>query len=122
MEATSLPPKGEAMRTTASMIRCQPFPILIAFTLLFVGLASGVVAQTQEHKPGVAASPVAASPVAATETPSSELPTTGVSGSSWEGPNWGVRLTWDPAEWNVEDEYITPGYDGLQLGTPISTV
>jgi hypothetical protein len=100
-----------------STICRQPLPILIACSVLLLSFISGVSAQTQEHKPGA---PV--SPVAGTATPSDELPTTGVSGSTWEGPNFGVRLTWDPAEWNVEDEYVNPGYDGLQLGTSISTV
>ncbi len=98
-------------------LRLKPLPILIAFVFLFHSLVNIVSAQTQEHKPG---SP--ASPVAGTEVPSDELPTSGVSGSSWEGPNFGVRLNWDPAEWSVEDEYINPGYDGLQIGTSISTV
>jgi hypothetical protein len=105
------------MRTPASTIRHQPLPILIAFTLLLFSSIAGVGAQTQEHKPGVPGSPPAG-----TEVPGDELPTTGVSGSTWEGPSWGVRLTWDPAEWSVEDEFITEGYDGLQLGTDISTV
>jgi hypothetical protein len=95
----------------------QPIPILIALAVLLVGLAGGANAQTQEHKPGAQASPVPA-----TEVSSNELPSSGVSGSAWEGPNFGVRLSWDPAEWSVEDEYIDPGYDGLQLGTSISTV
>lgn len=95
----------------------QPIQILMAFAILFLSLINGVNAQTQEHKPGTPASPVAG-----TEVPSDELPTSGVSGSTWEGPNTGVRLSWDPAEWSVEDEYVNPGYDGLQLGTSISTV
>ncbi len=48
--------------------------------------------------------------------------TTGVSGSSWQGPNFGVRIRWDPAVWSVEGEFIDVEYDGLQIGTPISTV
>src|SRR5918996_987879 len=42
--------------------------------------------------------------------------------SSWQGPNFGVRIHWDPAVWSVEGESIEEGYDGLQIGTPISTV
>jgi hypothetical protein len=33
-----------------------------------------------------------------------------------------VRIRWDPAVWSVEGEFIDAGYDGLQIGTPISTV
>jgi len=33
-----------------------------------------------------------------------------------------VRIHWDPAIWSVEGESIAEGYDGLQIGTPISTV
>jgi hypothetical protein len=91
--------------------------IMIATTVVSVGWLNGVSAQTQEHKPGAPSSPVAG-----TAVPSNELPSTGVSGSTWEGPNFGVRLSWDPAEWNVEDEVVAEGYDGLQLGTSLSTV
>ena len=31
-------------------------------------------------------------------------------------------FSWDPAVWSVEGEFIDEGYDGLQIGTPISTV
>ena len=73
-------------------------------------------AQTQEPKPEIPATPVAE-----TEQPS-ELAESGVSGDSWQGPNWGVRIAWDAAEWVVEAESIVPGYDGLQIGTPRTTV
>jgi hypothetical protein len=33
-----------------------------------------------------------------------------------------VRIHWDPEVWSVEGESIEEGYDGLQIGTPISTV
>jgi hypothetical protein len=33
-----------------------------------------------------------------------------------------VRIHWDPAVWSVEVESIDEGYDGLQIGTPQSTV
>jgi len=95
----------------------QLLPIPLAFVLVLCSLTTDVSAQTQEHKPGTPATPAAG-----TQVPSDELPSSGVSGSAWEGPNFGVRLSWDSAEWNVEDEYINPGYDGLQLGTSISTV
>jgi hypothetical protein len=85
--------------------------------LILTGLASVVGAQSQEPKPDLPATPVssAASPAAA------DAPT-GISGSSWQGPNFGVRIRWDPAVWSVEAESIDEGYDGLQIGTPISTV
>lgn len=84
---------------------------------LLAGLAPVVGAQSQEPKPDLPATPVSppASPVA-------DDATTGVSGSSWQGPNVGVRIRWDPAVWSVEAEFIDEGYDGLQIGTPISTV
>jgi len=85
--------------------------------LLSISLASGTFAQSQEPKPALPATPVAQP-----ESPVSGEATTGVSGSSWQGPNFGVRIHWDPAVWSVEGESIEEGYDGLQLGTPISTV
>jgi hypothetical protein len=33
-----------------------------------------------------------------------------------------VSVTWDPAEWTVEDEYLTRGFDGLRIGTDRSSV
>jgi hypothetical protein len=85
--------------------------------LLSTGVATGAFAQSQEPKPDLPATPVATtgSTVAASAD-------TGVSGSSWQGPNFGVRVRWDPAVWFVEAEFIDEGYDGLQIGTPISTV
>src|SRR5215218_10450438 len=91
---------------------------ILAVAMLFsIGLATVTVAQSQEPKPALPATPVA--PV---ESPVSSDATTGVSGSSWQGPNYGVRIHWDPAVWSVEGESIAEDYDGLQLGTPISTV
>jgi hypothetical protein len=91
--------------------------IYVVVMLLSTGLATVAVAQSQEPKPALPATPVAqpASPA------SGEAPT-GVSGSSWQGPNFGVRVHWDPAVWSVEGESIGEGYDGLQIGTPSSTV
>jgi hypothetical protein len=91
--------------------------IYVVVMLLSAGSATVAVAQSQEPKPALPATPVAqpASP-ASGETP------TGVSGSSWQGPNFGVRIHWDPAVWSVEGESIDEGYDGLQIGTPSSTV
>ena len=91
--------------------------IFVVVMLLSIGLATGAVAQSQEPKPALPATPVAQP-----ASPASTEATTGVSGSSWQGPNFGVRIHWDPAVWSVEGESIEEGYDGLQLGTPISTV
>jgi hypothetical protein len=91
--------------------------ILAIAVLLSTGLATVVGAQSQEPKPDLPATP-AATP----ESPVSGEAATGVSGSSWQGPNFGVRIRWDPAVWSVEGEFIDVGYDGLQIGTPISTV
>jgi hypothetical protein len=91
--------------------------IFAVVVLLSTGLAAVAGAQSQEPKPDLPATPVA--------TPQSQAPdgaATGVSGSSWQGPNFGVRIRWDPAVWSVEAEFIDIGYDGLQIGTPISTV
>lgn len=89
-----------------------------ALTLLLATvLLPRAAAQTQEPKPEILATPVAES-----GHQGSELPESGVSGDTWQGPNWGVRLAWDPAEWAVEAESIVPGYDGLQIGTPRTTV
>ena len=91
--------------------------IYIVAMLLSTGLATVAVAQSQEPKPALPATPVAQP-----ESPASAEATTGVSGSSWQGPNFGVRIHWDPAVWSVEVESIDEGYDGLQIGTPSSTV
>jgi len=88
--------------------------IFVVVMLLSIGLATGAVAQSQEPKPALPATPVAQP-----ASPASTEATTGVSGSSWQGPNFGVRIHWDPAVWSVEGESIEEGYDGLQLGTPI---
>ena len=91
--------------------------ILAVVILLSTGLATLADAQSQEPKPDLPATPVA-SP----ESPVSDEAATGVSGSSWQGPNFGVRIRWDPAVWSVEGEFIDVEYDGLQIGTPISTI
>jgi hypothetical protein len=91
--------------------------ILTVATLLSIGLTTVAVAQSQEPKPELPATPVSLP-----ATPASAEMATGVSGSSWQGPNFGVRIEWDPDVWSVEGEFIDEGYDGLQIGTPISTV
>lgn len=90
--------------------------VVVAICLAF-GAIIAASGQSQEPKPGLPATPVAPSDSDAVATP-----VTGVSDSSWEGPNWGVRVTWDPAVWSVEGELIDAGYDGLQIGTPASTI
>jgi hypothetical protein len=85
--------------------------------LLSTGLATAAVAQSQEPKPALPATPVVQP-----GGPVSGEAITGVSGSSWQCPNFGVRIHWDPAIWSVEVESIDEGYDGLQIGTPRSTV
>jgi hypothetical protein len=91
--------------------------IFVVLMLLSTGLAAGALAQSQEPKPALPATPVAQ-----LGTPASGETITGVSGSSWQGPNFGVRIHWDPEVWSVEAESVDEGYDGLQIGTPISTV
>ncbi len=91
--------------------------IYVVVMLLSTGLATVAVAQSQEPKPALPATPVAQP-----DSPASDEETTGISGTSWQGPNFGVRIHWDPAVWSVEGESIGEGYDGLQIGTPNSTV
>jgi hypothetical protein len=90
--------------------------IFLLVVFLSLGGFSFASAQSQEPKPALPATPVAEE-----DLPTPWATTTGVSGSSWQGPNWGVSVSWDPAVWNVEGEFIDVGYDGLQIGTPIST-
>lgn len=84
---------------------------------LFFGAGIAVVGQSQEPKPGSRGTPIAPPEASVAGTPVS-----GVSDASWEGPNWGIRVAWDPEIWSVEGELIDAGYDGLQIGTPGSTV
>lgn len=91
--------------------------IFVVVLLLSIGLATVAAAQSQEPKPALPATPVDQP-----TSPDSGEAATGVSGSSWQGPNFGVRIHWDPAVWSVQGESIEEGYDGLQLGTPNSTV
>lgn len=98
------------------------FPIhrllALALALSLTGAAAQWAgAQSQEPKPTPAATP-AGRP----DDPEADLPQTGVTGSRWEGPNHGISVEWDPALWTVAGEDVVPGYDGLQIGTPASTV
>ena len=95
----------------------RPLQMLSLAVLISLGAAGIAGAQSQEPKPVLPATPVSG-----TELPSADAATTGVSGSSWTGPSWGVSLSWDPADWTVAAEFIDAGYDGVQLGTPQSTV
>ena len=91
--------------------------ILSLAVLVSLGFANFVGAQSQEPKPVLPATPVASGEA----TPASGAPS-GLTGSSWTGPNWGVSVSWDPSTWTVEAEFVDAGYDGLQIGTPLSTV
>jgi hypothetical protein len=88
--------------------------------LLAIGAVYVASAQSQEPRPGATTN--MATPAVGQEDSITGLPETGVIDSSWQGPNWGLRLAWDPATWTVENELIERGYDGLQLGTSASTV
>jgi hypothetical protein len=104
---------------TRPLTICRFAAVLIA-ACLALGAIVAVNGQSQEPKPkpgGIPATPVAPRDAQAVATPA-----TGVSGTSWEGPNWGVRVSWNPAVWSVEGELIDAGYDGLQIGTPASTI
>lgn len=93
--------------------------VMVASCLTF-GAIIAANGQSQEPKPKPGEP--SATPVAIRDIEAIATPVTGVSDSSWEGPTWGVRLSWDPAVWSVEGELIDAGYDGLQIGTPASTV
>ncbi len=104
-----------------------------AVAALLVGLALAPVAgaQSQEPKPitpgqeptgMLDATPVAGGTLVGTPEPGPTQPTSGVAGSTYTSPTWGYSLSWDPASWRVEGEVSEGGYDGLQLGTPRSTV
>lgn len=100
---------------------------------LLVGLALAPTsgAQSQEPKPippgqEPTGALVAVQPgegeAAGTPDVASQPGVSGVVGSSYTSPAWGYSLSWDPAVWTVEAESADPGYDGLQLGTPRSTL
>lgn len=106
------------MRTSSSVARGSR--AIVMSLLLLLGLVSAVAAQSQEPKPGSATSTT--TPTADSGAPEIDQPATGVDGASWLGPTWGLGVTWDPAIWNVENELLDDAYDGLQIGTPRSTV
>ena len=101
--------------------RRRGLTVTLIATVFFSAALTLSAAQTQEPKPD-APSPSPVSQQQQQQPPPAGDSVTGVDGATWEGPNWGVRLSWDPAEWSVEAESIQPGYDGLQIGTPRTTV
>ncbi|MCA9878877.1 MAG: hypothetical protein KC442_13890 [Thermomicrobiales bacterium] len=83
-------------------------------------LAGHLSSQAQSQEPKPAPPPVAvATPLPQVEAGS---PRTGVTGNTWLGPNFGVGITWDANIWVVESEQVERAYDGLRLGTPVSSV
>ncbi len=92
---------------------------LFALLLTFSTIAT-VEGQSQESKP--THQPPPATPTTAADNSAAAPGQSGVSGASWEGPYAGVSFSWDPEIWTVEQELIKPGYDGLQIGTPDSTI
>jgi hypothetical protein len=94
-------------------------PIAGLALALAIGFSTLAGAQSQEPRPVLPGTPVA--PPSVVPLPAA-TPSSGISGAAWKGPNWGVSLAWDSAVWSVEAEQIDPGYDGLQIGTPKSTV
>jgi hypothetical protein len=95
----------------------RPLQMLSLAVLFSLGIAGIAGAQSQEPKPVLPATPVAGADVSPADGTA-----TGVTGSTWTGPNWGVGVSWDPSIWTVATEFIDAGYDGIQLGTPLSTV
>jgi hypothetical protein len=105
-------------------------PAAVAALLLGLALATGASGQSQEPKPippgqeptgAVVGTPAVAGAPSGTPDAAPTQPATGVTGD-YTSPIWGYSLSWDPAVWAVEGEVSEEGYDGLQLGTPRSTV
>jgi hypothetical protein len=90
--------------------------LLLTAVIIAIG-ASSTFAQSQEPKP-----PLAGTPASGENTSGQSTTITGIVGDSWQGPNFGMRLAWDRVVWSVEGELVENRYDGLQIGTPISTV
>jgi hypothetical protein len=90
--------------------------LLLTAGMLAIGVSASL-AQSQEPKP-----PVAGTPSSGENSSVQSATVTGIVDASWQGPNFGVRLEWDPEVWSVEGELVENRYDGLQIGTPISTV
>ena len=103
-----------------------------AAAALLVGLAVAPVvgAQSQEPKPIPPGQEPTGTLVGAQDdvsgTPDSgaDQAVSGVVANSYLSPQWGFSLVWDPAVWAVEGEVSEAErqYDGLQLGTPRSTL
>ncbi len=64
--------------------------------------------------------PKAASTPDGDSTP--ETGATGVKGSTYVGPTYGFRVSWDKDLWSVEEEANEQDYDGLQIGTDRTSV
>lgn len=106
--------------TTFNNLIRRRFPAVFSIAMcLFVSAALLAAAQTQEPKPAV---PTPTAPAQQQQQSPPGDGETGVMGDTWVGPNWGVGIAWDSAEWVVEAESIQDGYDGLQIGTPRTTV
>ncbi len=75
-----------------SSAKTRRIQILSLAVLLSLGVAGIAGAQSQEPKPVLPATPVAGSDVSPVDGTA-----TGVTDSSWTGPNWGVSISWDPA-------------------------
>jgi hypothetical protein len=82
----------------------------LALGVLLAPLASPAAGvQSTEPKPTAEPTPTGSS-------------TSGVDGNAYTGPTYGHTVTWDDEVWDVEEEVTAAEYDGLQLGTPRSTV
>lgn len=103
---------------------------LIAVTLLFSLVAAPLAsAQSQETKPIPPAQEASGAPIqgeeapaVATPLPAPDLPGIAAQGGSYTSPIYGYSVSWDEASWQVEGDISENGYDGLQLGTPRSTL
>ena len=113
--ASDQPMIGGNMKTKAGRSRvafAAACSVAVVVGLLGATAPVGVDAQSQEPKPTI----VPTVPTAG------GLASTGIDGNSYRGPTYGVTLRWDETVWTVEDESLSPGYEGLQIGTPRSTV
>jgi len=116
------------------MRRSRRFVAAVALLVGF-GLAPLVGAQSQEPRPippgqeptgTLVGTPEGGAVASSTPTsePEPTRPVAGVADNAYTSPQWGYTLSWDPAIWAVEGEVseAEQRYDGLQLGTPRSTL
>ena len=61
-------------------------------------------------------------PTSGEGTPTVSADEAGVNGNAYVGPTYGVELTWDADVWEVERTDAADEYDGLALGTALTTV